>query len=130
MGTNGSSPASCCKRSKVDNACLKSERFLNGRVSEPDLLEWSHHLFCSRSILILTDDKCDLHLQEHPIVDKLLHLDCFQSFGHGIHDLVRIGHRFLGTFFFLHFFFNWLEPDNILCLLAFSRICGREVFPT
>ena len=27
------------------NACLKSERFLNGRVSEPDLLRWSHHLF-------------------------------------------------------------------------------------
>ena len=31
------------KRSKVDNACLKSERFLNGRISEPDLLRWSHH---------------------------------------------------------------------------------------
>ena len=57
--------------------------------------------------LFLTDYKCDLHLQEHPIVDKLLHLDCVQSFGHGIHDLVKNGHGFLGTFF-LHFFFNWL----------------------
>ena len=56
---------------------------------------------------LLTDDKCDLHLQEHPVVDKLLHLGCVQSLGHGIHDLVRIGHGFLGTFF-LHFFFNWL----------------------
>ena len=83
-----SSPASWCKRSEVDNAGLKSERLLNGRVSEPD---------------ILRGDKCDLHLQEHPIFDKLLHLDCFQSFVHGKHDLVRIGHGFLGTFFFLHF---------------------------
>ena len=55
---------------------------------------------CSRSILFLTDEKCDLHLQEHPIVDKLLHLDYVQSFGHGIHDLVRIDHGFLGTFSF------------------------------
>ena len=38
---------------------------------------------CSRSILFLTSDKCDLHLQEHPIVDKLLHLGYVQSFGHG-----------------------------------------------
>ena len=53
---------------------------------------------CSRSILFLADDKCDLHLQEHPIVDKLLHLDDFESFGHGIHDLVRIGHGFLLLF--------------------------------
>ena len=44
---------------------------------------------------------------EPQFVLVLLHLDCFQSFGHGIHDLVRIGHGFLGTVF-LHFFFNWL----------------------
>ena len=55
---------------------------------------------CSRSILFLTSDKCDLHLHEHPIVGKLLHLDYVQSFGHGIHDLVRIGHGFHGTFSF------------------------------
>ena len=41
--------------------------------------------------------ECDLHPQEHPIVDKLPHLDLVQSFGHGIHDLVRIGHGFLGN---------------------------------
>ena len=52
------------------------------------------------SILFLTDNKCDHHLQEHPIVDKLLHLDCVQSFVHGKHDLIRIGHEFLGTFSF------------------------------
>ena len=45
----------------------------------------------------MTDDKFDLHLQEHPIVVKLLHLDCFQSLVHGKHDLIRIGHEFLGT---------------------------------
>ena len=82
---------------------------------------------CNRSILFLTDDKCDLHLQEHPIVDKLLHLDYVQSFGHGIHDLVKIGHGFLGTFFFA-FLLLIGYPDNILCLLAFSHICGQEVF--
>ena len=26
--------------------------------------------------------------------DKLLHLDCFQSFAHEKHDLARIGHGF------------------------------------
>ena len=53
----------------------------------------------SRSIFDLTNDECDLHLQEHPIVDKL-HLDDVLSFEYGIHDLVRIGHGFLGTFSF------------------------------
>ena len=45
-----------------------------------------------------TNDKCDLHLQEHPIVDKLLHLNDVQSVEYGTHDLVGFGHGFLGTF--------------------------------
>ena len=45
---------------------------------------------CSRSTLSLIDNKCDLHLQEHPIVDKLLHLDNLQSFGHGLNALYHI----------------------------------------
>ena len=44
-----------------------------------------------------SNGECDLHPQEHPIVDKLLHLDDFQSFEYGILDLVGIGHGFLGT---------------------------------
>ena len=52
---------------------------------------------CSRSILVLSNGECDLHLQEHSIVDKLLHLDDAQSFEHGIHDLVGIGRGFCGT---------------------------------
>ena len=36
---------------------------------------------CSRSIPFLANDECDLHLQEHPIVDKLLHLDLFNHSG-------------------------------------------------
>ena len=32
--------------------------------------------------------RCDLHPQEHPIVDKDLRLDDFQSFDYGILDLV------------------------------------------
>ena len=51
-------------------------------------------------VLVLINDMCDLHLREHPIVDKLLHLDDVQSFEYGIHDVVRIGHGFLGTFSF------------------------------
>ena len=47
--------------------------------------------------LVLSNGECDLHLQEHPIVDKLLHLDDVQSFEYGTHDLVGIGHGFLGT---------------------------------
>ena len=56
MGTICSSPACWCNRSKVDNACLKSERFLNGRVSEPDLLDWSHHFVLAVEILFLAND--------------------------------------------------------------------------
>ena len=34
---------------------------------------------CGRSILFLTNGKYDLHLQEHPIIDKLLYLDYVRS---------------------------------------------------
>ena len=71
MGTNCSSPASWCKRSKVDNACLKSERFLNGRVSETRLIEMEPPCVLVVNVFFfLINDKCDLHLQEHPIVAK------------------------------------------------------------
>ena len=46
---------------------------------------------------MFSNGEFDLHLQEHPIVDKLLHLDYVQSFGHGIHDLARICLGFLGN---------------------------------
>ena len=49
---------------------------------------------------MLSNGECDLHPQEHPIVDKFLHLDDFQSFEHGILDLVAIGHGFLGNLSF------------------------------
>ena len=57
---------------------------------------------------MLSNGECDLHPQEHPIVDKLLRLDDVQSFEYGILDLVGIGHGFFGISPFLHFFFNWL----------------------
>ena len=64
--------------------------------------------------------------QEHPIVDKLLHLDDVQSFENGILDLVGISHGFLATVSFcISSLIGW--PDNILCLLAFSHICVHEV---
>ena len=44
MGLSCRSPDSWCKRFNVDNASLKSERFLHGPVS-PDLLREIHH-FC------------------------------------------------------------------------------------
>ena len=52
MGTYGSSPPSCCNKSKVDNACLKSELFLNGRVSLTDLLREIHHLFLKLKVFL------------------------------------------------------------------------------
>ena len=62
-----------------------------------------------------------------PIVDKLLHLDDVQSFEYGIHDLVGIGHEFLGTLSFgISITIGY--PYNILCLLAFSHICVHEFF--
>ena len=53
--------------------------------------------------LVLSHGECDLHQQEHPIVDKDLRLDDFQSFEYGIHDLVGIGHEILGTVSFCIF---------------------------
>ena len=37
---------------------------------------------------MLSNGECDLHPQEHPIVDKDLRLDDFQSFDYGILNLV------------------------------------------
>ena len=51
---------------------------------------------CSGNILVLSNGECGLHLQEHPIVDKVHHLDDVQSFEYGTHYLVGIGHGFLG----------------------------------
>ena len=47
-----------------------------------------------------SNGECDLHPQEHPIVDKGLRLDDFQSFEYGMFDRVGIGHGFLGTLSF------------------------------
>ena len=44
---------------------------------------------------MLSNGEYDLHPQEHPIVDKDLRLDDFQSFEYGILNLVGIGHGFL-----------------------------------
>ena len=49
---------------------------------------------------MLSNGECDLHQQEHPIVDKDLRLDDIQSFEYGILDLVTIGHGFLGNLSF------------------------------
>ena len=73
---------------------------------------------------LLTYDRCDLHLPERPMHDKLLHLDCFRVFVHGKHDPARIGHGFLCGPSLCYFFSNY-GPDDIL-----SHICGREVFPS
>ena len=70
------------------------------------------------SILVLSNGECDLHPQEHPIVDTDLRLDDFQSFEYGILDLVGIGHVFLGNLSFcIPSAIGW--PYNILCLPAF-----------
>ena len=36
-------------------------------------------LFHGGSVLVLSNGECDLHPQEHPIVDKVLDLDDFHS---------------------------------------------------
>ena len=43
---------------------------------------------CNDNILVGSNGVYDLHLQEHPIVDKHLRLDQFQSFDCGIVHLV------------------------------------------
>ena len=55
MGLSWFPPASRCKRFNVDNASLKSERFLNGSV-----------------VLPVTVDKSDLVLQDRPIYDVFI----------------------------------------------------------
>ena len=102
---------------------------LSGSVLEPDLLERIHHSSSHRSIRALTNDKCDLHLQEHPMLDKLLHLDCFQPFVGGKRHLVRIGRGFPHSHSFFNSFSNYC-PDDILYFLEVCNICGREVVPS
>ena len=80
-------PVSWCKRFSVDNALLKSERFLTGWVSFPDLLREIH-----QCCLLLTYDRCDLVLQERPMHDKLLHLDHVRAYIYENHDLARNDH--------------------------------------
>ena len=75
----------------------------SGMVLEPCLLEWSHHF-----ALIVES----LHPQEHPIVDKLLHLEDVQSSGYAILDLVWMS-WIPWKSFFLHFFFNWLSVSRL-----------------
>ena len=116
MGSSWSPPASWCKRFNVDNARLKSERFLAGWVSLPDLLRVIHQFSCSGSILFLTYDRCDLVVQERPMRDKLLHLDSFRPFARGKHDLARTDHGFLCSPSFCTSFSSY-GPDDILCLL-------------
>ena len=95
----------------------------------PTYWESSTNCSCTKSILLQTYDRCDLYLQEHPMHDKLLHLDGFQSFAHGKCDLARIGHGFLcGPSLCISFSSYW--PDDVLSFLEFSHICGNEVFPS
>ena len=75
---------------------------------------------------MLSNGECDLHPQEHPIVDKDLRLDDFQSFEYGILDLVGIDHGFLGNLSFsIPSSIGW--PKSILCLPFFYHI---DVFPS
>ena len=43
---------------------------------------------CNDNFLVGSNGGYDLHLQEHPIVDKHLRLDHFQSFDYGMFHLV------------------------------------------
>ena len=63
--------------------------------------------------------------------DKLVHLDFFQSFA--TED--EISQESVMDFFVVLFFASLFQvigqvTDNILCLLAFSHIYDREVFPS
>ena len=78
---------------------------------------------------MLSNGECDFHPQEHPIVDKDLRLDDFQSFEYGILDLVGIGHGFLGNLSF-YFFFYWLADLQYYFSRLFYHIDVHEVFPS
>ena len=95
----------------------------------PTYWERTTNIACSESILNLTFDRCDLLLQDRPIYDKHLHLDFFRASDHGKHDLARNDHGSLWTPF-LCISFSSYGPDNILCFLEVSHICGHEVFPS
>ena len=63
---------------------------------------------------MLSKGEVDLHPQGHPIVDKGLRLDDFQSFEYGMFDRVGIGHGFLGNLSFCISSFNWLARQYYL----------------
>ena len=62
------------------------------------------------------------------MLNKLLHLDFFQSLVDGKRHPARIGHGFLHSLSFCISFSNYW-PDNILFFLEVCHICGHEVFP-
>ena len=92
VGLSCRPPASRCKLFDVDNAWLKSERFLIGSVCFLTYCERSTNFACSESILILTFDRCDLLLQDRPIYDKHLHIDHVRAYNYEKHDLARNDH--------------------------------------
>ena len=82
--------------------------------------------FCHDKILVGSNGGYGLDLQEHPIVDKHLHLDHFQSFDYGMFRLEWIYHGFLGKTGSC-ISSSTGEPKNIPCLPAFYHIDVREV---
>ena len=70
-----------------------------------------------------------IFIRKHPIVDKGLRLDDFQSFEYGMFDRVGIGRGFLGILSFgifqlvsqIIFFVSWLFPISMSM---------HEIFPS
>ena len=68
IGLSGRSPDSWCKQFHVDNASLKSERFLNGPVF-PDLLREIHQFCLCRKCKIV-------HFDTNFFISIMLELGC------------------------------------------------------
>ena len=93
-----------------------------------NLLLWMKATICSNSgsMLVRSNGECALHPQEHPIVDKNLRVDDFQSCDHGILDLVWIGHGFIRNLAFC--ISSSFGLPKIFSLPAFYHIDVHEVF--
>ena len=129
MGSSWSPPASWCKRFNVDNAWLKSERFLTGWVSFPDLLR-------DPPILHVVKVFCFWHSVGVILFCKNIpcSTNCFISIvlDHSFKENMIsqesvIGFRCSPS---LCISFSSYWPDNILCFLEVCHICSRDVFPS
>ena len=126
MGLSCCPPDSRCKRFDVDNAWLKSERFLNGPPVSPDLIVRDPPILSVVKIFCFWHSIGEiLFCKIVPVQTNIFISIMFEQTLTKKHDLARNDHGSLWILFWRVSFSNY-GPDDSLFFLE----CGHEVFPS